>query len=149
MEFCRITYYYWNIPITVDIPKGLITPEVEKAFTRGQCHALSLALHEKTKWPIYGLFSEDELEDNQTPGHVVVKSPWGLVDIQGLGVECRWHERTPMRVTKRAVLTYDDQETYYDYYLPPQVDVARDYVEPVLKLVEQQNNRQRPVPCKY
>jgi len=149
MEYCIVTYYHFNEPVTVAIPKGLITPDVEKAFTRGQCHAFSLALHEKTKWPIYGLFTEDELDAQETPGHVIVKSPWGFVDIQGLGAECRWPERKPVRVTKKAVLTYNDSETYRDTYLDPQVDVARDYVEPVLKLVEKQNKKQRAIPCSY
>lgn len=149
MEYCRVTYYLNNEPVSAAIPKGLITPQVEIAFTRGQCHALALALHEKTKWPIYGLFSEDELEEQETPGHVIVKSPWGFVDIQGLGAECRWPERKPVRVTKKAVLTYTDSETYRDTYLDPQVDVARDYAEPVLKLVDAQNKKQRSIPCGY
>ena len=149
MEYCTVTYLDYGIDVEVQIPKGILNKEVERAFTRGQCHAFALAMNEKTKWPIYGLFSEDELEEQETPGHVIVKSPWGFVDIQGLGAECRWPERKPVRVTKKAVLTYTDSETYRDTYLDPQVDVARDYAEPVLKLVEQQNKKQRSIPCRY
>jgi hypothetical protein len=149
MEYCNVTYLVFGTDYETQIPKGILSKEVEKVFTRGQCHSFALAMNEKTKWPIYGLFTEDELDEQETPGHVIVKSPWGFVDIQGLGAECRWSERKPVRVTKKAVLTYNDSKTYRDTYLDPQIDVARDYVEPVLKLVEQQNNRQRPVPCKY
>ena len=60
---------------------GIISPDAEHAFTAGQCHALGLALHEATGWPI--------VVDAPVPvihqwGHVCVLHPDGdLVDIYG------------------------------------------------------------------
>ena len=69
---------------------GVFDMEALAAFTGGQCHALALALHERTGWPIVGLYrdSEDggELVCPANLSHLLVQRPDGqLMDIEGAG----------------------------------------------------------------
>lgn len=66
----------WN-GVPVSYPSGF--EDVEDVFENGYCHALALAIHEQTGWPIWSLKcpkGEDE--------HFLVCSPSGyLVDVRG------------------------------------------------------------------
>ncbi|GLY55197.1 hypothetical protein [Lentzea sp. NBRC 102530] len=64
------------------LPEGCST--VAEVFEYGQCHALALALHARTGWPIVGLHSS-KLGDTS---HYLVRRPDGLlVDVRGTRTE--------------------------------------------------------------
>jgi hypothetical protein len=109
----------------------MITPEIDddaiETFTRGQCHALALALHEETKFPLVGLWS-DGWETRGTPCHVVVRMPKGtLLDIAGPGAEDRW-EGTARKLSKAVVEDLCNKD-----YSTPRMDEARPYAKAVLR----------------
>lgn len=142
--------YQWG---EVTVPAGKITPDVVEAFTNGQCHALALALHEKTQWPLAGLFRKNDYEEDedgiprryesQTPSHVVVVSPDGTVDIQGLNVQCRWYSDSALiPISKDDVLEFESLD-----YMEPDMDAASSFVAPVLKLVASQNKGKKQIVC--
>jgi len=59
------------------VTPGRLDREAVRAYTRGHCHALALALHDETAWTIVGDF-----RDLNIPSHVAVVAPDGqLVDI--------------------------------------------------------------------
>lgn len=68
------------------VTPGVIDADAVHAFTSGQCHALALALHERTGWPLRWL--EDDEGD---PLHCFVETPEGkALDIAGV------HDRDEM-----------------------------------------------------
>jgi len=79
--------YGWGFEAA--LPYGDITPETEVAFTRGHCHALAVALHEATGWPIYEAYYDGHLPDpDEAGGHFAVKCPDGrIVDVMGAYTE--------------------------------------------------------------
>lgn len=109
--------------------KGIITENARYVFTYGQCHSLALAINKFTNWPIVGLMSEDEFEATYSPHemqlvlagklsgrkdpghHVVVKSPKGLLDINGL-LDSSWDDQ------EKIPLTPEDVRLGLKYYLP-------------------------------
>ena len=67
---------------SVDELDGFTT--VEGVFEYGYCHALALAVHERTGWPVVGLRARDSSESN----HYLVRRPDGmLVDVRGARTE--------------------------------------------------------------
>lgn len=65
--------------LSIKVSPGVLDESSRLAYTQGQCHALALALHEATGWPIIG--AEDEELD---VCHFFVRTPDGLLlDITG------------------------------------------------------------------
>lgn len=87
------TYYNPTLPVTV----GVRDEDAIRAFKSGQCHAIALALHERTGWPIVSVgdesccYDEDCPDDDDSNGvcscqiqHLAVRRPDRyLVDIEG------------------------------------------------------------------
>lgn len=87
------TYYNPTLPVTA----GVRDHDAVLAFKSGQCHALALAMHERTGWPIVSVgaeeccYDEDCPDDDDSDGvcscqiqHLAVQRPDGhLVDIEG------------------------------------------------------------------
>jgi len=111
------------------------TGEHVRAYTSGQCHALSLALHEATGWPIVG--AEDEELDIC---HFFVRTPDGrLVDITGA------HD--PRRAIQLEHMTFCPGVEYLTEQAPervaalgdepgwrkPDLETARSFVAPLLR----------------
>lgn len=137
-RLCEVSYYEgWYGEMKAKIISGVIDEEAKKVFTQGQCHALALALHESKGWVMVSFFLGNENPEYDSPGHVVVRSPKGeMIDIQGIGADVRWGHR----VAQKVEVTPDDIKTYTSKgYLAPNLPVAREFVEPLLKQVEQQN----------
>jgi hypothetical protein len=120
--------------VTVDLPcnnriaintEGRIDHNAEYAFTRGQCHALALALHRLTGWELYGLYNSDwAFENGETPEHVVVLMPNGdYLDINGNNALENWRESwpdsEPHAVTEKQVLGFEHID-----YRRPSIDAA-------------------------
>lgn len=62
-------------------PPDRLRQLTEDTFQDGQCHALALALHERTGWPVWALRSPGR---NGHDVHFVVRAPDGrLVDVTG------------------------------------------------------------------
>ena len=99
----NIQYYDCGWPSEIKISeKGRIDSNAKTAFTNGQCHSLAYAIHKLTGWPMVGLRGYEYDEDGGDdwgrdyfdPGsHVVVESPKGLLDIDGLGARERWQSK--------------------------------------------------------
>jgi hypothetical protein len=106
--------------------EGIIDCDAEYAFTRGQCHALALALHRLTGWQLYGLYKPNE---RGTPSHTVVRSPDGeYIDINGNNALKDWREYypavKPKAVTEAQVLEFEN-----DDYVKPDIKAAMPYAK--------------------
>jgi hypothetical protein len=104
--------------------EGIIDHDAKQAFTRGQCHALALALHRLTGWQLYGLYRPHELRRGTTPSHTVVRTPDGeYIDINGNNALEEWrkyyHEAEPKAVTEAQVLAFEE-----DDYCKPDIKAA-------------------------
>lgn len=87
----RVEITYGRI-VEVDAD-GNIDHNAIKAFTRGQCHALALALHKLSDLPLAGVYPRGGYYSGSTPVHVLVQLPNGsYLDIQGPGAENRWED---------------------------------------------------------
>jgi len=66
--------------LTIEDGMGVIDRAAKIAFTEGQCHALAIAFHDATGWPIIGIGG-----DPDSPSHFVVYDPKidDFVDIGG------------------------------------------------------------------
>ena len=96
-------------------------------FTRGQCHALALALHERTGLPLAGIWC-DYHDLPETPCHVVVMLEDGkLLDIEGPNAEERWDGKV-YPLAKVEVEDFCNRD-----YVKPRMKTAMLYAEAVLK----------------
>lgn len=68
----------------VKVTPGVINRQAEKLYTAGHCHSFALAMHDLYGYPLY-------LADNFTIGHVIVRTPLGPVDIDGV-IPASWNE---------------------------------------------------------
>jgi hypothetical protein len=104
----------------------LTSEKVRHTFMSGQCHSLALAIHEETGWPLYGLGREWEI------GHVVVESPRGFLDIQGLNALARW-QKIWGEDEEAIPLEVEDVRAPLEGYHPPQVEDARPFARRLLR----------------
>lgn len=117
------------------------------AYLAGQCHALALALHERTGWPLFSVGPSTcycEAHDDDSDGvcscqveHLAVRSPDGLlVDIYGPICEEDFlqerHPETdvlrPLTDDRLAAILYSDAP-----WRPPDMATARGFVDVALK----------------
>ncbi len=107
-----------------------IDQEAVSEFTCGQCHALALAIHEKTGLPLAGIWRIG-WSGRVTPCHVVVMLPEdgdnNLLDIQGPHAEERW-EGEVRELAVEEVLDFQNRD-----YRAPEMGNAKRYAEAVLR----------------
>lgn len=110
---------------SVEITPGVIDDAARFAFTAGHCHALALAIHEHTGWPMLAMSSKHSMRDILQ--HVVVVMPDGRwLDINGpQNPEHRW-------LFKRMSADEVANMSQLEYWDDPQTEVARDFVQPLL-----------------
>lgn len=119
---------YWIRP-------GLLDAAARRAFTAGQCHALALAVHERTGWPIAAIIEEDE-EGLAQILHLGVIAP-GDRFLDALGV----HDPSDL-VTGETDLAegLEPHELIalgeHPDWAVPDLATARSLVDPVLRLAE-------------
>lgn len=135
---CRVTRLDFFGPVNVTLNCGEIDHTAIEVFTMGQCHALALALNQRTQWEIAGIYSEDDManpSDERTPKHVICVSPYGFVDIEGIGANVRWMKPgyEIYSIPRKTVLDFENRD-----YIRPNLIVAESFVDPVLRLVENQ-----------
>ena len=107
---------------------GAFDAQIERRFGYGQCHALALALHRRTRWPLVGS-NHHELDGRRTPDHIfAIRGERLGIDIYGAHSRGR-HPRSDIG---------DDWETLDalpDAYEPPDVHAARPVAETLLQLL--------------
>lgn len=125
-----------------EVTPGLITGDCEEVwnvrqlFTAGQCHALALAIHEKTGWPLvavwYSSMPEDINDYHDCPSHYMVQTPEGeLLDITGTFEECDLDHRG----WEYTTVDSNHADTWIGRsYLKPDMDIARQFVDSVVAL---------------
>ena len=109
---------------------GVIDETALRAFRCGQCHALALALHELTGWPIKGLGDPGWDDTPNSPAHCVVWSPQHRAYIDIGGIVDRRRNRN-WKVINRNVTK--KQVAKFRYYLRPNVEAARPFAKAVLR----------------
>ena len=125
-------WFGWVAKATLTIDDsgiGIIDEAALRAFRRGQCHALALAIHELTGWPIKGIGSP-YADSADSPAHCVVWSPKlrRYIDIGGIVDRSEYrHWRVINRnVSKRRL-------NNFRYYLKPNVRASRPFAKAVLR----------------
>jgi hypothetical protein len=119
------------------VETGVIDDRALLGFTMGQCHAMALALREKTGGPIVGLVEKASPFD-----HLLTRSDDGrLIDIGGA--------RSPDLISSGGQLTEVDVDTVRalttDHgWEVPQLDIARLFVSAVLEGVQQGRQHRQP-----
>lgn len=110
--------------------QGLIDHEAHRLFNEGHCHSLAFALHKLTNWPIFGAVYD--FEDN-LPGHTLVLSPEGWLDIDGLHDVAYWDDCRRLNESHfKAWLPKPGQES--GFYFPANVEMAMPYAKTLLRL---------------
>lgn len=130
---------------------GVLDDAARRFFTSGQCHALALAISERTGWPIVGINwrapgcdCNDDFDLDGTwcecdseecfPRHVVVRHPSGrLLDVRGWVDEgSDWFFADDSADLKPDHL---DRFLGRGWFHSPDMGVARQFVDPVLKQI--------------
>ena len=113
---------------------GVIDSEAEIVFTRGQCHALALALHKLTGWPIKGA-SYYRCSSWESPSHCLVYwREWRVyVDIEGVKKH-PWIGRTKLVVSHRY-LSPKRAKSGLGKYKKPNLRAAMPFARTILKQI--------------
>lgn len=120
---------------------GIINRSAKWAFTRGQCHALAAAIHQKTGWPIKGVS-----DTRNSPAHCVVWCPplKKYIDIDGavshsdLVAEWGWVSDTRKVITNPNITMKEIVEPQLRGYLPPAMIAAEPFAKTVLAKVNKE-----------
>lgn len=116
---------------TFHLAPGVLDEPARACLLQGQCHALALALHEQTGWPIRAVV--DEQDDIR---HLVVEAPDGrLLDASGA------HPRQAMAEAWEAEIAPLDAERARGLeaegtWRAPALELARSMVAPALEYVD-------------
>lgn len=135
----NVTHWGWFGREQTELdPADGITPEVEHAFSNGQCHALALAIHGRTGWQLVALDWIDLDPDDyngydRAPGHVAVQHPHtgDVLDVRGWGACARWNGGTFDVEPVESQYVTDDLLRIG--YLHPDLDAANAYADLVLR----------------
>jgi hypothetical protein len=111
----------------IQVTPGKIDANACEVYSFGQCHALALALHQETSYPIVACLSEEG-----NPDHYAVQLPDGrILDIEGA------KEAEEVLEYGETLKPYTSKELERDvekYQLnSPNLEVARSFVEPLLE----------------
>lgn len=114
----------------VEIIPGVIDPDSEYVFTNGQCHALAMALHQATGWPLYRVKPRG-YDCCPTCAHWMVGLPDGrLLDIMGVSsrdeVRMEWGRAVESNRTEWA-------EVQECCYLTADMEAAESFVSVVIE----------------
>ena len=113
---------------------GVVDKEAKIAFTRGQCHALALTLHQLTGWPIKGV-SYYRRNSWEAPSHWLVywREQRVYVDIEG-AKKHPWIGGAKLVVTHRR-LSPKRAKSGLDGYKRPDLAAAMPFARTILKQI--------------
>ena len=138
-----LTVEYWGMRcrgtrtlVVDDSGYGVIDENARKVFSAGQCHALALAIHELTGWPIKGIGNRYNDDEPQSPAHCVVWCPplKKYVDIKGAKGRDYYRRRNNWKVLASNVQPQQVQS--FERYLTPNMKAARVFAKTVLRDLE-------------
>lgn len=115
-----------------------ITPDAEEVFTRGQCHALALALHEALPGSKCVGIDWESYWNAGTPDHVLVKLEDGrFLDVLGIyedtgALGMQWGHCDAQPVDVDDILAAMPDEDGDPCYWEPDLDAARAYAPLVI-----------------
>lgn len=100
----------WGETLQID-PHNIGSHE-EYVYTRGQCHALALAIHEATGWQLCVMAENENYPVSEVGDHVICITPDGMgVDVNGFqtleALHDRWGHMCPCFVNV-------DEQTVWD-----------------------------------
>lgn len=137
----RVRVEYWGFGfgkstttlIIDDQGLGVLDGDAHRVFESGQCHALALAIHELTGWPIKGLGHLDLGDYPDSPAHCVVWCPKlkAYVDIHGKVGRGYYRKERGWVVINHSIPP--EQVNNLREYLKPNMRVARPYAKAVLR----------------
>jgi hypothetical protein len=133
VDYAHPIQYYERATVRTKWLTGTkIDDDARTVFTQGQCHAIAIALHNLMGWAIVLLY----VGGSDSGWHFVAESPWGLVDIDGLGVESRYDilETSPTSVGETLWLV-----GHWGMF-EPNLEVAAEYAALVVKQVSNTAN---------
>lgn len=107
----------------------VITPQIERIFSRGQCHALAVALHEILGWEVMGAYYQ--FGGSRHTSHYVVQCPDGRGDADIHGIRCLDHGLRKVNVS--AILRGRVRG-----FLPPAMVFARHYAAIIAPEIQKQ-----------
>jgi len=122
--------------VVVDLPRGgsvELTPGVlddaaRYAFAAGHCHALALAIHERTGWPMLAMSGRNS--GYKDLRHVVVLMPDGKwLDIQGPRDSEEQLHLHIQPISADEVVNMGRIR----HWKNPQVEIAREFVQPLFE----------------
>lgn len=130
-----------------DYRQALVHPGVldyysDYAYSNGQCHALALAVHEETGWPIVtAMMAKPKnralLTIAELWNHSLIRTPKRLLlDIRGENDKTYVLERSGYLITLKPEVTkklLTEIIPTTDNGAIPNIEVARSFVDPVLK----------------
>ena len=122
-----------------------INEDAKQVFISGQCHSLAVALNRLTGWKLYGMYTDDDIneygEKTDSPDHVIVRTPYGFADIGGLGVDERYSRRTSrhfhlLPITEEEIESWEEpRHSTWGRYHPLQTEDAMPYAKLLLKRI--------------
>lgn len=113
---------------------GTVDEDVRYLFTHGQCHALALAGHEVTRWPVIWAGDWEDGADAYYPDHLYLLHPSDmLLDVNGLH---EIDEVLQMYETVRALDSHSLRSCVFVDYPIPAMALARTLFPVVLEQAE-------------
>lgn len=114
------------------VRKGVLDERSLAAFRLGQCHGLALAIAFHTEWPLVAVHSGDG-----TCNHICARRPDSrLIDVTGAHSEQEFEDSSPgcslIPIDEVGIKQLVDEKGW----APPAINLADDFVEPVLALAE-------------
>ncbi len=106
---------------------GVIDEAATYVFSRGQCHALALAVHQLTGWPIKGV--GDYSDSPLSPGHCINYSPTHKVYMDIRGIRPKPH--STYKVVNRRI--HPKHIGNMAGYLEPNIEAAIPFAKTLLR----------------
>jgi hypothetical protein len=118
-----VKFKVWNfgIPMEMTLEAGEVNSLASTVFMNGQCHSLALAIHRLTGWPMLGL-----LDREKDIMHVIVQSPQGYFDVNGVKPELWKHPYEVVEIRPEEVLNLEG-------YFKPQPRRAKSFAKTLLR----------------
>lgn len=141
----------------VEVRAGELDDNALYAFSAGQCHALAAAVHERTGWPVFGLIKDASRPDDPKArfAHFYVRTPDGrCLDATGVHEVREFIGKGGWNVPRGrkglVPITGDRLHQHFSTehtYLPPELDVARSFVDSVLGYTDGTRETTLPPGC--